>query len=415
MVDKHEKESNDNTRQQNIFDQSLQYIEYQQQHDEQTINNSNFLSIDIFRKAAKPCALINGLYQIMSNGTSYSNIIEMAQSNHAFHDMIQEEGIHYTSTWSFCLKYFGGGGSTDDGTNSSKEKEKWFGDRTTRSIKKEKEALNSLKDLFIKFGGNVNLTHPDIRLVLLDGLGQRHNPKVSILNPNTRHCITNTPLCPITSIIMSNMGQINSYKNKVLDPYAGSCSTLLSSTLIKPTCTTVGIDIASEQSINRTDIMTDFSSRGLRVPHALLKGDFRNDTIRNQARKAIMGKDVSFDVILTDPPYGIRETTDWTLSSPNDPLSYNNNNNTNNEHPNNPLLDILQIISIDLKNKTPLLHRKHGRLVVFVPCTAQQTIEDMLPDEKVMEEAGLALESRVEQRLNDGLSRWLLVFQSKGM
>eukprot|EP00957_Ditylum_brightwellii_P211426 15366154-Ditylum_brightwellii.AAC.1 len=341
----------------------------------------------------------------------------MAQTKGSFHDMSSMDGKHYNSTWSFRLKYFGTITddtviSQEDEKNNKRGDNKRFGYRTTRSVKKEREALALLKDLFIPLGGNVDLKNPDVSILLFEGLGDgdekiltrkvADGPKVSIINPNTRHCVTNTPLCPTTSYIICNLDRIKSHST-ILDPYAGSCSLLLASSLIESETTTVGIEIANENGINRTNIMTDFYSRDLTPPKSLLCGDFRNETIRDMARESI--GNVPFDVILTDPPYGIREKQEWTLSSSNYPWSLCHTN---------PLLDIVKIVAMDLERGKPLICLNGGgRLVVFVPCTSQQSIYDLLPAREQLSDAMLSLEVMVEQRLNDSLSRWLVVFESK--
>jgi len=89
----------------------------------------------------------------------------------------------------------------------------------------------------------------------------------------------------------------------ILDPFAGSATTLLAATLISPSVRTVGVEI--DEFISRSSIMEDFSSRGAAEPVALLQGDIMDRSMRDNARAAI--GDMAFDVIITDPPYGRRE------------------------------------------------------------------------------------------------------------
>ena len=78
---------------------------------------------------------------------------------------------------------------------------------------------------------------------------------------------------------------------------------------------------------------------------------------------------------------------------------------------NRPIDGLLQAITDDRRNGTPLL-RKDGRLVVFLPCrTQEETIEDFMPTPQQMEIAGLQFELMREQPLNDCLSRWLVSFK----
>jgi tRNA G10 N-methylase Trm11 len=173
----------------------------------------------------------------------------------------------------------------------------------------------------------------------------------------------------------------------ILDPYAGSCATLLAAAMIAGTCRTVGIEIAHDGLVNRNDIQKDFETRGLVAPLALLQGDSTESTLRDKARKAI--GDESFDLIITDPPYGIRESKGY------------------NELP--PLVELFSSLADDREAGKPLL-KVGGRLVAFVPCHEDEELMDCLPTETMTLLAGLSLDVMREQPLNDKLSRWLVAY-----
>ena len=126
-------------------------------------------------------------------------------------------------------------------------------------------------------------------------------------SPKTRICITTTPLCPIASFTLCNIAQTLRNTNiKILDPFAGSCATLLAAAHItNGQCKSVGIEICHNGFVNRDHIQADFETRSLPTP-LVIRGDCLDINIRERARREIGGG--AFDTIITDPPYGIRES-----------------------------------------------------------------------------------------------------------
>jgi tRNA G10 N-methylase Trm11 len=187
---------------------------------------------------------------------------------------------------------------------------------------------------------------------------------------------------------MGNIAQIQNDQT-VLDPFAGSCTTLLAAAMLAPGCKTVGIELAPNYTVNRDDIRRDFSSRQLTQPVALIEGDSTCEKIRTEARAAVGGG--SFDVIIADPPYGIRERKDAQ------------------EPP--PLVKLVSIIARDYDTGTPLL-AKNGRLVAFVPNQLGEDLSLSMPTPRQLEDAGLKMTALREQPLSDVLSRWLVAYKS---
>jgi hypothetical protein len=162
---------------------------------------------------------------------------------------------------------------------------------------------------------------------------------------------------------------------------------LLAAAMIVPDAQTVGIEIAHNGLVNRDDILKDFSIRSLTPPRKLICGDSTHASIRQQARAAVGGQ--PFDAIISDPPYGIRESSSYNEKS--------------------PLEGLFACIKQDHDLQQRLL-RVGGRLVAFVPVTDEQTLWQMLPTKETSDLAGLEFEVSREQPLNDKLSRWLVSY-----
>ena len=326
----------------------------------------------------------------------YSELINKALESKAFDGMINNSNCTM-KRWSFRREEY----SFVDDVNAPR-----FGKGTTRSPSKEKTALVALQNLFRDFGGKVDLKHPEFPIYLLEGLrddvsidneylykilcvklasGARHN----IMAPNARICKTTTPLCSIAAYIVCNIAMIRDIQT-VLDPFAGSAAILLAASLIAPAVQVVGIEVAPDKLICRKRIFEDFSTRGLKKPLAIIEGDVLEGDIRNEARKMV--QDTAFDVIVTDPPYGRRETMNIEEFDSRSAIS-----------------NLIGAIERDRLSDKPLL-KKGGMMIVFQPCLKGQNIDDLLPTSIRLREAGLLLQDMKEQRLNDGLSRWVVSF-----
>jgi Putative RNA methylase family UPF0020 len=343
-------------------------------------------------QAAQRCSLIHALYRIVAESSGvYDDLSEIAVENGYFDDM-KPGGPNAEHTWCVRVRHYG--------TNADAAKERRYGARA-RSLTMERQALKELTPVLQTFGGKVDLQQPDCKIYVFDGLYSGEDSVkvlarrlvsgarvlVSSLNPNTRICITNTPLCPVASFTMCNVARIRSHTT-ILDPYGGSCATLLAAAMIDPSCRTVGIEIAHNGMVCRDDIRKDFASRNLIEPAALICGDSSDARIRAQARAAI--GNAPFDCIVTDPPYGIRESTGSIESRPID--------------------ELLKMLMYDRNAGTPLL-RKGGRLVVFLPHQKEvEAFTDIMPTVELIGAAGLHCELTREQPLNDILSRWLVSF-----
>ncbi|KAL3944425.1 MAG: hypothetical protein SGBAC_001503 [Bacillariaceae sp.] len=371
------------------FNEAMQFVAL----NEESCSEDIAVSRDAIVSTVERSALVHACYEVIAASENIEELAELAIQDGGFEDMYKG-ATNEKASWCFRARNYGDIPSTNDNVVG---KEKRYSS-SARSMKLEKEGLKALTELLLKFGGKVDLLNPECKVYIFDGLegGMKllarriaTGPRTSIIAPTTRICITNTPLEPIASFSLCNVARIRN-NMAILDPYAGSCATLLASAMIAPTSQTVGIEIAHNGIVDRDNIRKDFFSRNLTQPVALLQGDSTNQTIRDEAKAAIQNR--PFDAIIADPPYGIRES-----------LSYNDKS---------PLEELFGSIAKDRQADERLL-RKGGRLVAFVAVTDEETLGEMLPSEELAREAGLTFEVSREQPLNDKLSRWLVSYVCK--
>ena len=379
---------------------------------------------EIYKTTIERCSLIRTSFQIVASGKSYKQIATKALDNNSFND-IMKGGRNEDLTWSIRLRRYGPMQMVENKSNSKRsQRQARYGKNVRSPLRDERKAILEMKELVQTFAGKVDLTDPQCRIYLLEGL--RHcivlsgdnddkllarvvarGPKTSIYRPNTRICVTTTPLCPIASFTLCNIAQIHRRGNcTILDPFAGSCATLLAAAHITtlPTtssisdvsttqqssqrgCQSVAIEIAHNGYVNRDDIIKDFETRSLPPPVDIIRGDCTSSEIRHQARLAIGGG--AFDFIVTDPPYGIREAMSSGEES-------NLGEGSTETIP--PLTQLFYAMGQDISNGTPLL-KQGGCLVAFIPVQKGQSLEDCLPDSKARDAAHLVMEGEGKEQV----------------
>ena len=272
-------------------------------------------------ETAQRCSLIRGLYEIAAAGDSIENLADNALDHHSFDDMFSS-GFNHNATWRVRLRQYG--------STASASKSKQYGKKMRSPMRQEREAVYKLKDLLIKLGGEVDLKDADVSIYIFEGLlapsGEEGNIKflarlltkggmvddgkaMSTIAPTSRICITNTPLAPIEAFTVCNIARIRN-GDRVLDPFAGSCTTLLAASLLAPkSILSVGIEIAHNGQVNREHIIKDFQLRNLIEPAKIIRGDSMDLQVRRDALAAVGNK--PFDCIVTDPPYGKQVTAIW--------------------------------------------------------------------------------------------------------
>ena len=311
--------------------QSQPQNEYQQQKRntiQRIINNH-----DIWIQTVKRCSLIRGIYEIVAEGETYQDLATYSIQQQSLTDLQKTStavGRNCNATWRVRLRQYGSNAST-----SSKSKQ--YGKKMRSPMNQERKAVMGLKDLLITLGGEVDLKDADVSLVVMEGLyhydaddkddgngtntdrkflarlltrggrGGDSDMAISSIAPKTRLCVTNTPLNPEEAFTLCNIAKIQR-GDRVLDPFAGSCTTLLAASMLcsspplkssSPPSSTmlVGIEIAHNGQVNRDNIVQDFKTRNLTVPTAIIRGDAMNEQIRDDARNAVGNE--PFDCIIT--------------------------------------------------------------------------------------------------------------------
>lgn len=380
----------------------------------------------IFQYTIERCSLVRNGFLVVARGNSYEQLAVRALDYGSFNDMMKG-GSNEDATWSIRLRRYGPEESVNNGDRKKRpNRQARYGKNVRSPLSDEKNAILAMKDLVKLFPGKVNLSNPDCKIYLFDGLKRADSescdstkclarsigkgPKTSVYAPKTRICVTTTPLCPIAAFSLCNVAQLRP-DFMVLDPFAGSCASLLAATHIakhsargkKSQGGTVSIEFAHNGLVNRDDIVLDFETRSLDPPLKIIHGDCMLYETRKIARQAIGGG--AFDCIVTDPPYGIREamiSSSWE--------SYNSDGKIGGRSSLPPLTQLFYAMGRDRAIGEPLL-KVGGRLVAFIPVRKGETLDECLPELQAREEAGLVMECEGrEQVLNDILSRWLVSF-----
>lgn len=159
------------------YNEAMQYVDIS----DDSSDVQPLLPIDTLIATSERCSLIHALYQIVAEGDTYTELASLAISNGGFDDMMVG-GIHENDTWCFRARNYG--------EISGDPKEKRYSSRA-RSMKLEKEGLNALKPLLIKFGGSVRLDKPDCKIYIFDGLegGKKVLAKRLTVGPKVRKIV----------------------------------------------------------------------------------------------------------------------------------------------------------------------------------------------------------------------------------
>lgn len=392
------------------YNQAMQYVDF-------TSSDATEYSMDLTRviqTAVERCSLIHAAYEIVAETESAS-----LSTNDSHREMSDPEAFERLAQQALSNGHLAA--HLDQSTSWCVRLRDYSNDRTdrqgyrARSMTHERAALTAMAPLLRTIPGPVDLDNPDCKLYVLNGvLSSVINstttatsllltrrlagglPRLSTLNPNTRICVTTTPLCPTAAVLLCNMARLQPH-HRIWDPYGGSGTVLLAAAFMFPkTITTMGTEI--DPSINVNEIRADFRTRHLTPPAVWVTGDCSSASTIDAIG--------TVDAIVTDPPYGIREALVATTTNPD-------GDDSSHLVQRQPIYTLLDMIRKGRRQNKRLL-RVGGRLVVLLPHRPddQDLHADVLPHPDAVAQAGLRCELYREQQLNERLSRWLVSYVS---
>ncbi|XP_065349628.1 tRNA (guanine(10)-N2)-methyltransferase homolog [Cloeon dipterum] len=198
------------------------------------------------------------------------------------------------------------------------------------SMKEKVERIESFSYLPIE--GNVNLKDPDVTFYLLEYFGQDSNnipdqpyelffgrwvadgqrSLIQKLSLKTRHFLGNTSMDAQLSLLMANQAKIVP-GSLVYDPFVGSGSLLVSAAQFGGYVSGADIDFLMIHGKSRPvrpnqKVREKGESIKSNMQQYNLSSKYVGVLVADFARP-LWRPDVRFDAILTDPPYGVREST----------------------------------------------------------------------------------------------------------
>lgn len=222
----------------------------------------------------------------------------------------------------------------------------------------------------------------------------------------TRKFIANTSMDPTLSLIMANVANIKE-NSLVYDPFVGSGSLLIGAA--HRGAYVLGSDINflllhGRSKPSRQGLKTREPDESVRCNLAQYNLDSKYlDVLVSDAAQSPFRSSLKIDAIITDPPYGIRESTEKVGTQKVNPLPFD----TYAQHYPSKIDYKMRDILTDLLNFAANHIVLGGRLVYWLPVSRQvATIEEHIPEHKCFE-----LISFSEQTLTLHLSRVMIVME----
>jgi len=291
------------------------------------------------------------------------------------------------------------------------------------SLPEKIEKIESFSYLPIE--GSVRLKNPDIVFYYFEFFGldpgrvpekplhylfgrwicdsERH--AVSKYSLKDRHFIGNTSMDPQLAMIMANLGQVQN-GHLVVDPFVGTGSLLVAAAHFGGyVC---GTDI-HYQTIHGNSKPTRANQKK-RLPDEDIMKNMRQynlvhrylDVLVGDASRPVWSSKVRFDSIITDPPYGIRESTERIGTKKTEPIP----EDLLSSHFPMKLQYGLGDIYKDLLNFAAEKLVMNGRLVFWIPIIRSEYDPSLLPEHPCLQ-----LLTNSEQILTNHSSRRLITME----
>ncbi|XP_020646362.3 tRNA (guanine(10)-N(2))-methyltransferase TRMT11 isoform X3 [Pogona vitticeps] len=279
---------------------------------------------------------------------------------------------------------------------------------------------------FLPFEGKVNLEKPDHIFGFLEDYGTDPNniPEKPVVlyfgrwiangqrdliesySVKKRHFIGNTSMDACLAFIMANHGRVKA-NDVVFDPFVGTGGLLIASAHFGAYVCGTDIDYNTVHGLGKASRR----SQKWRGPDENIRANLRQyglenhylDVLLSDASKPIWRKQVQFDVIITDPPYGIREATRRTGSQKE--MAKIAEKGTENHIAVSSKYRLCDILFDLLKFAAEYLVTG-GRLVYWLPVYKPEYTEEIIPQHPC-----LKLISNCEQTLSSHMSRRLITME----
>ncbi|XP_063091120.1 tRNA (guanine(10)-N2)-methyltransferase homolog isoform X2 [Cavia porcellus] len=221
-----------------------------------------------------------------------------------------------------------------------------------------------------------------------------------------RHFIGNTSMEAGLSFIMANHGRVKE-NDVVFDPFVGTGSLLVASAHFGAYVCGTDIDYNTVHGLGKATR----KNQKWRGPDENIRANLRQyglekyylDVLVSDASKPSWRKGMYFDAIITDPPYGIRESTRRTGSQKEIPKGLEK---CPESHVPVSLSYHLSDMFFDLLNFAAETLVLGGRLVYWLPVYTPEYTEEMVPRHPC-----LRLISNCEQKLSSHTSRRLITME----
>ncbi|XP_039960648.1 tRNA (guanine(10)-N2)-methyltransferase homolog [Bactrocera tryoni] len=246
----------------------------------------------------------------------------------------------------------------------------------------------------------------DILFGRLVANGQRD--LIKELSLKKRKFIGNTSMDAQLSLLMVNQALVNN-GDLVLDPFVGTGSLLVSAAKFGGYVLGADIDFMMLHGRSRPSRITQkVRERDERVRANLEQygcGDRYIDVIISDFSNPLWREGVEFDAIITDPPYGIRESTEKVESK-----MTSKQNTRSKDMPHYPSTShySLQQLYVDLLHFSAHHLKVGGRLVCWLPYHRDDYTSEMIPQHR-----SLVLVGNSEQPLSGLTSRRLLTYEKR--
>ncbi|XP_041758389.1 tRNA (guanine(10)-N2)-methyltransferase homolog [Coregonus clupeaformis] len=283
---------------------------------------------------------------------------------------------------------------------------------------------------YLSFEGRVNLKNPKHIFCLLEDYGTDPNnipdeplyiyfgrwiadgqrELIRSHSVKNRHFIGNTSMDAGLSFIMANHARVKAH-DLVYDPFVGTGSLLVACSHFGAYVCGTDIDYNTIHGIGKASR----KNQKWRGPDENIRANLRQygseklyvDVLVSDASKPIWRDGVLFDVIITDPPYGIRESTRRTGSQKDSVNSAKPSEDyVGDSHVPVSMAYHLSDIFTDLLNFSAHHLVIGGRLVYWLPIYRPEYCEEMVPLNPC-----LRLVSNCEQTLSSHTSRRLITME----